>query len=178
MTLPDFRLSRSANVECGSRHHSPLTTHHFPTFTFAGNIAMTVRIAAITGLCLSAFAAAGCQNAAPNLGQAPMGAGMFGPHVTGTQQTQYGADPFLNADQPQGAAMNSGHVRVAGVQQPPPGQATSNVSPTIIQAGGIQQPVMPAGYRQPAGPFNQPATMPVGAGVWQQSQPAVYSKPY
>jgi len=141
---------------------------------------MTVRIAAMTGLCLSALIAAGCQNAAPNLGQSPLGAGMFGPHVSGTQQTQYGADPFLNAEEPQGAATNSGHVRVAGVEQPPPGQATSNLSPTIIPAG-YQQPAMPAASQPPAGPFNQPAAMPVqpvGNSGWQQSQPGISSRPY
>jgi hypothetical protein len=154
---------------------------------------MTVRQTAITGLFLSALIAAGCQNAMPQFGQSDMGAGLFGPHVA-AQQPQYGGDPFLNSERSQGSAMNSGHVRVAGMQ-PPPGQATSNVSPTIIQAdyrqpavqggypqttlpAGYQQTTMPAGYQQPAGPFAPAATMPVNNPGWHSSQSPVYTKSY
>jgi hypothetical protein len=142
---------------------------------------MTGRIAAITGLFLSAVFASGCQNS-PNLGQASLGAGMFGPHVA-TQQSQQGGDPFLNMEAPQRTATNTGHVRLAGMQQPQ-GQATSNVSPTIIQAdyqrpvmpAGNPAPTMPAGYQQPSGPFAPAATMP--ASGWQSNQPPVYTNPY
>lgn len=144
---------------------------------------MSGKIAAITGLVLSTVLATGCQNTGPNMGQAPLGAGMYGPHVAARQPHQ--GDPFLNMDTSQGNAMNSGRVHVVGMQQPSV-QATSNMSPTVIQTAH-QQPAMPAGYQpsamqagyqQPAGPFAPATTMPVSNTGWQTSQPPASTKPY
>jgi hypothetical protein len=137
---------------------------------------MIVRTATIAGLFLSVCFAVGCQNFGPQMGQNTTSAGLFGPHVAGAQPPAQGGNPFINSEMPQDAAMNNGHVRLAGMQQQPL-QATSNASPTIVPAS-YQPSAMPAGYPQPAGTYAPAMSPPLHNNGWTSSQTPAYTSPY